>query len=171
MVGRAGSPLRAESAAPLEWSPYLQLQRPRSPHCVSAVCAVLLSISEILFPRVARQRIAESADLPWPCTVSSNELCDQDCSSPMQRASPSIRVGRWMEQKSCAHVGLACPAVQLLLLQRAIGDHGGALNAAEPAEREIIALPRHGHGAVGAAPAFVRRALGDDFDEEHVGFR
>jgi hypothetical protein len=39
-VGRAGSPLHAESAAPTEWPPYLQLKRPRFPDCVSAAEAV-----------------------------------------------------------------------------------------------------------------------------------
>src|SRR6266516_5073741 len=60
---------------------------------------------------------------------------------------------------------------QLLLLQRAVSNDGGALRAAEPPEREIVALARHGDGAVGAATAFVGLALGDDLDVEHVGFR
>src|SRR5262245_20862890 len=61
--------------------------------------------------------------------------------------------------------------LRLLLLQRAVGDHGGALHAPEPSEREIIALPRDGDGAVGTAAALVGRAFGDGLDEEHVGLR
>src|SRR5712691_11107680 len=59
----------------------------------------------------------------------------------------------------------------LLLLERAVGNDGGFLNAAEPAYGEIIPLPRDGEGAVRAAAAFFGLALGDDFDEEHIGFR
>src|SRR5262249_40026585 len=49
-----------------------------------------------------------------------------------------------------------------------VSDHGRALHAAEPSEREIIALPRDGDGAVRAAAALVDGALGDGFDEEGV---
>ena len=59
----------------------------------------------------------------------------------------------------------------LLLLERAVGNDGAPLDAAEPSEREIVALPRDGNGAIGAPSAFVGLALGDDFDEEDVGLR
>ena len=59
----------------------------------------------------------------------------------------------------------------LLLLERAVGNDGAALDAAEPSEREIVALPRDGNGAIGTPSAFVGLALGDDLDEEDVGLR
>src|SRR5262249_9727568 len=59
----------------------------------------------------------------------------------------------------------------LFLLQRPIGNDRRPLNAAEPPEREVVALTRNGDRAIGTAAAFLRLALGDDLDEEHVGFR
>src|SRR5712691_570204 len=71
----------------------------------------------------------------------------------------------------CRRPQRCCGACELFLLQRAVGNDGALLDAAEPAHREIVALPRHGNGAVRAAAAFFGLALGDDLDEEHVGFR
>jgi hypothetical protein len=59
----------------------------------------------------------------------------------------------------------------LLFREGAISDDRFALNAAKPAQGEMIALPRDGDGAVRAAAAFFGLALGDDFDKEDIGFR
>src|SRR5262249_18815854 len=59
----------------------------------------------------------------------------------------------------------------LFLRQRPVGDDRRPLNVAEPPEREVVALTRNGDRAIGTATAFLRLALGDDLDEEHVGFR
>src|SRR5262249_51147882 len=82
----------------------------------------------------------------------------------MQAAAPG-----WEAAHEGATFGSGCSL--LLLLERAVGDDGSALNAAEPAEREIVPLPRDGDGAVRTATAFLGLALGDGLGVEEVGFR
>src|SRR5262249_22509290 len=59
----------------------------------------------------------------------------------------------------------------LFLLQRPVRDHGSALQGAEPADREIVALTRQSDRAVGTAATFVSCAFGDDLNIKHVRFR
>ena len=63
MVGRAGSPLRAESAAPtgVVALPAIATSFPTLRQ--RGLCGFTFYLGNP-FPRVARQRIAESADLP-----------------------------------------------------------------------------------------------------------
>src|SRR5262249_22313887 len=68
------------------------------------------------------------------------------------------------------HDAAARPSI-LFLLQGSVGDDRSPLNAAEPPEREVVALTGNGDRAIGTATAFLCLALGDDLDEEHVGFR
>jgi hypothetical protein len=64
-----------------------------------------------------------------------------------------------------------CCGYLLSLRKKPSGDDDIPLNAAKPTQGQIAALSSDGDGAVRAAAAFVRLALGDDFDEKDIGFR
>src|SRR5262249_31700081 len=115
--------------------------------------------------RPGRRRMSTRTGI-WNSGAATNSR-----SSTAPLASPKCRRPRryWKRLTKAPTLGSGCSP--LLLFQRAVGDDGIALNAAEPAEREIVPLPRDGDGAVRTATAFVGLALGDGLGVEEVGFR
>ena len=76
---------------------------------------------------------------------------------PLNRQSERYGVSRWGRG--------------LLFREGPGSDDNVILNATKPTQSKIVTLPCNGDGAIRAATAFVRSALGDGFEEEDIGLR